>query len=83
MYPLLCFSFLIEVHTYMTEISILKLSNYLHIYVHGHFFFFYFYAKLAIKKRYLQSHSRGLVQGDLERKSNEQNAQQQGVRSDN
>ena len=38
----------------------------------------FFYAKLTIKKRYSQSHSQGLVQGDLENKmkSNWENAQQ-------
>jgi len=37
----------------------------------------FFYAKLTIKKRYSQSHSQGLVQGDLEnkRKNKKQNVQ--------
>jgi len=33
------------------------------------FFLFLFYAKLTIKKRYSQTHSQGLVQGDLENKT--------------
>ena len=33
------------------------------------YLFYFFYAKLTIKKRYSQSHSQGLVQGDVENKT--------------